>query len=82
VAPPRHELPRTAWRLPRSMRSAAQAPARLLQPLEDTPFYARATVQATLLGETVTAMHETLSLPRVVSWPVQGMLPWRMPRRG
>jgi len=80
--PPRHRLPRTAWHLSRCMRSEAQAPARLLQSLEDTPFYARATVQSTLLGERITAMHETLDLPRVVSLPVRLMLPWRMPRRG
>jgi len=34
-----------------------------------------------LQGETVTAVHETLDVPRVVSWPVRLMLPWRMPRR-
>jgi carotenoid 1,2-hydratase len=80
--PPRHALPRSAWQLKRSMRSEATTPARLLQSLEDTPFYARATVQSTLLGERITAMHETLNLPRVVSLPVRLMLPWRMPRRG
>ena len=81
-APPRHELPRTSWHLQRAMRSEAQAPAQLMQSLEDTPFYARATVSATLQGEATTAIHETLDLPRVMSWPVRLMLPWRMPRRG
>ncbi|MBL8307715.1 MAG: carotenoid 1,2-hydratase [Rubrivivax sp.] len=80
-APPRHALPRTAWRLPRTMRSEPQAPARLVQSLEDTPFYARATVASTMLGQATVAMHETLDLPRVVSLPVRLMLPWRMPRR-
>ncbi len=80
-APPRHPLPRSAWRIARRMRSEAGAPPQVLQPLEDTPFYARATVQASLLGERVTAVHETLDLPRVVSLPVRLMLPWRMPRR-
>ena len=79
--PPRHALPRSAWYLHRSMRSEPQAPARLTQSLEDTPFYARATVQTTLLGQATTAIHETLDLPRVVSLPVRLMLPWRMPRR-
>jgi len=35
---------------------------------------------ASLLGEPVSAMHETLNLPRLVSPLVQKMLPWRMPR--
>jgi carotenoid 1,2-hydratase len=78
--PPRQPLPRTAWGLSRSMRSAA--PAALAQSLEDTPFYARATVRAGLLGESTTAIHETLDLPRVASLPVRLMLPFRMPRRG
>lgn len=81
-APPRHPLPRTAWWLARTMRSEPQAPARLAASLEDTPFYARATVATTLLGEPTLALHETLDLPRVTSLPVRLMLPWRMPRRG
>lgn len=80
-APPRHALPASAWRVARHMRSAVGQPARLLQTLEDTPFYVRSTLQAELLGQNVTALHESLSLPRVVSWPVRLMLPFRMPRR-
>jgi carotenoid 1,2-hydratase len=53
----------------------------LLDTLEDTPFYVRSTLRARLLGEDVTAMHETLDLSRVVSLPVRLMLPVRMPRR-
>jgi len=54
-----------------------------LQPQEGPGrVYARATVSATLQGEATTAIHETLDLPRVMSWPVRLMLPWRMPRRG
>lgn len=79
-APPRQALPRTLWRIDRSMRSAGPAGER--QRLEDTPFYARSVIGASLLGERVTAVHETLVLPRVVSLPVRLMLPWRMPRRG
>jgi carotenoid 1,2-hydratase len=63
------------------MRSDAGVPPRLIKNLEDTPFYARALLQASVMGEPVTAMHETLNVPRVVSWPVRFMLPWRMPRR-
>jgi carotenoid 1,2-hydratase len=52
------------------------------QQLEDTPFYQRAMLQSTLLGESVSSFHETLRVPRLVSPLVQAMLPWRMPRRG
>ncbi len=79
-APPRQALPRTLWRLDRTMRSDATAPARVLQTLEDTPFYVRSVLESGLLGERVTSVHETLSLPRVVSRAVRLMLPWRMPR--
>jgi carotenoid 1,2-hydratase len=53
----------------------------VLHTLEDTPFYARSLVSCGLLGERVTAMHESLNVPRLVSLPVQCMLPCRMPRR-
>ena len=78
--PPLRNLPRTAWRLPRRMRS--DSPVRVLQQLEDTPFYQRAMLQSQLLGEEVTSFHETLNVRRLVSPIVQAMLPWRMPRRG
>jgi carotenoid 1,2-hydratase len=78
-APPRHALPRTSWRINPSMRS--ESVPRRTQSLEDTPFYARAVIDAGLCGERVTAMHETLDLGRIASPVVQAMLPWRMPRR-
>ncbi len=78
-APPRQPLPRTAWRIARRMRGPA--PAQVLHQLEDTPFYQRSVVRSELLGETVTSFHETLNVPRLASPVVQGMLPWRMPRR-
>ena len=79
-APPLRKLPKTAWRLPRRMRS--DSPVSVVQQLEDTPFYQRAVLQSQLLGETVTSFHETLNVPRLISPIVQAMLPWRMPRRG
>jgi carotenoid 1,2-hydratase len=79
TVPPRQSLPRTAWRLNPSMRS--DTPAARLQVLEDTPFYARAVLDASLAGEKVVAMHETLDLRRLTLPIVQGMLPFRMPRR-
>ena len=80
-APPRRALPRSRWGLSRTQRSEGHAPVRVQQTLEDTPFYVRSVIGAALLGEPVTAMHETLHVPRLVSLPVQLMLPVRMPRR-
>jgi carotenoid 1,2-hydratase len=81
-APPRHALPRTAWRIGRTMRSDAGVPPRVHETLEDTPFYVRSVLRSGLFGEQVTSVHETLNVPRLVSLPVRFMLPWRMPRRG
>jgi carotenoid 1,2-hydratase len=78
-APPRQALPRSAWGLQRMQR--ADARPRVLQTLEDTPFYTRSVLDAALLGERVTAMHETLQVPRLQSLAVAAMLPFRMPRR-
>ena len=77
--PPLAPLPGTLWRIRRQTRS--EAPATALSTLEDTPFYARSKLSAHLLGEPVTAMHESLSLTRFKTRLVQGMLPFRMPRR-
>lgn len=79
-APARQRLPRTGWRIDRAMRSEGVEHARVTQTLEDTPFYARSLLESTLLGERVRSIHESLSLPRVVSRTVRLMLPWRMPR--
>ncbi len=78
--PPRRDLPATLWRLPRRMRSTGAV--RVIEQLEDTPFYQRAMVRSELLGQPVTSFHETLNVPRLVSPVVQAMLPFRMPRRG
>ena len=78
-APPQKNLPRTAWRMARRLRS--DGPVTVHEQLEDTPFYQRAALRHSLLGETVTCFHETLHVPRLVSPVVQAMLPWRMPRR-
>lgn len=78
-APPITPLPRTLWGIPRRMRS--DGPVRVVQQLEDTPFYQRAVLRSQLLGTEVESFHETLNAPRLVSPVVQAMLPWRMPRR-
>jgi carotenoid 1,2-hydratase len=78
VAPPSVALDRTAWGVRR--RISAGSPS-VLETLEDTPFYARSVVDAEILGERVTAMHESLSMERFTRPWVQAMLPFRMPRR-
>jgi len=80
--PPRQGLGRSAWGLPRTMRSEPGFAPRVSKTLEDTPFYVRSLIESRLLGETVTSVHETLDLPRVVSLPVRLMLPFKMPRLG
>jgi carotenoid 1,2-hydratase len=80
--PPRRRLPRSRWGLTRTQRSDEGTPLQVQRTLEDTPFYVRSVLAGTLLGEPVIAVHETLHVPRLVSLPVQLMLPFRMPRRG
>jgi carotenoid 1,2-hydratase len=78
--PPRVPVPRTGWRIARSTRSDTAGAVIERRRLEDTPFYARSMLEGGLLGERVVSVHETLHVPRLVSLPVQGMLPFRMPR--
>jgi carotenoid 1,2-hydratase len=80
-APPRQHLPRTLWRIARTVRTELGEPARVLETLEDTPFYVRSMLSSQLLGEPVTSVHETLNLPRLVAGSTRLMLPFRMPRR-
>jgi carotenoid 1,2-hydratase len=79
--PKRTTLPKTLWRIDRSVRAEAGAPAHVTETLEDAPFYARSLLSTRLLGESVTSVHETLLPQRLNNLPVQLMLPWRMPRR-
>ena len=79
--PPRATLPRTFWRLGRSTRADAGFVPTVQRTLEDAPFYNRSVIRTKLEGETVEAMHESLSLPRFCTPVVQAMLPFRMPRR-
>ncbi len=79
--PPVARLDTTAiWRIPRGTRSEAGAPARVVETLEDTPFYARSLVEASIAGTRVRAFHESLLLDRFASRWVQMLLPFRMPR--
>jgi carotenoid 1,2-hydratase len=81
-APPSREaLPATPiWRIGRGT-GAERGMARVRRTLEDTPFYARSLLATTLLGEPVTAVHESLSMVRFRQRWVQYLLPFRMPRR-
>ncbi len=82
IAPPPHAaLPATRlWRMPRHTRSD-DAEAQVVRTFEDTPFYARSHLAATLRGEQVRPVHESLSLIRFGNPLVRLMLPFRMPRR-
>lgn len=75
----RSPLPSTLWRIRRSAHSEDSLP-RVLATLEDAPFYARSLVAARLLGENVTAVHESLSLDRFRAPWVRTLLPFRMRR--
>ncbi len=86
----RQSLPTTIWRVGRNMRSELSGAengslpfqkATVKETLEDTPFYARSLVNATLLGESVVAVHESLQPQRLKAWSMPLMLPFRMPRR-
>jgi carotenoid 1,2-hydratase len=78
--PPPAALPTAFWRVGRKARSDDATP-RLIKTLEDTPFYTRSLVGATLLGKPSLMVHESLSLERVANPIVRAMLPFRMPRR-
>jgi carotenoid 1,2-hydratase len=75
----RQKLPKTLWQINRHLRSD-QEHVKVIEDLEDTPFYSRSVLQGHWMGEEVTCMHETLNVERFSSTIVQMMLPWRMPR--
>ena len=79
-APPRVRLPNTAWRVRRGTLVDPQQTARVTETLEDTPFYTRSVLETHLLGEPVTAMHESVCLDRFSTRWVQTLLPFRIPR--
>ena len=71
--------PTLLWRIPRETRSD-DGRARIVQTLEDTPFYSRSVVNARQGGREVTAVHESLSLDRFAARWVQHLIPYRMTR--
>ncbi|MFD2233912.1 carotenoid 1,2-hydratase [Phaeospirillum tilakii] len=79
--PPPAPLPTGAWKVWRETRADAGHSARLVEALEDTPFYTRSVIGTHLFGEKVTGVHESLCLDRFGKSWVQALLPFRMPRR-
>ena len=77
----RPRCPGRAGGIARGTRADDPARTRVRRTLEDTPFYARSVLSQRLLGEDVTAVHESLSLDRFRTRWVQALLPFRMPRR-
>lgn len=78
--PPRVVLPRTGWLVPRATRADPGSTPTVAKTWIDAPFYARSALDTRLFGESVRAVHESLSLGRFRSPIVQSMLPYRMPR--
>jgi carotenoid 1,2-hydratase len=81
-APQLQKLPSTAWAVNR--RAPVQQGANLAtvaHTLEDTPFYCRNVIDTQLCHQRVIAMHESLDVARLSSIWVQGLLPFKMPRR-
>ncbi|GEO82020.1 carotenoid 1,2-hydratase [Pararhodospirillum oryzae] len=81
--PPPAPLPMgPAWRVARGTRCDAGTCPRVVETLEDTPFYTRSVVDTALWGERVRSVHESLDLERLRSRWVPWLLPFRMPRIG
>jgi carotenoid 1,2-hydratase len=70
------------WRVRRRTRADSGTSPRVIQTLEDAPFYARSRIATRLDGVTAEAIHESLDLNRFASPLVRALLPFRMPRRG
>jgi carotenoid 1,2-hydratase len=73
-------LDTTGWCIARACHSTSVTHPRIAATLESGPFYARSLVNTEWLGESVQAVHESLSLTRFQRPVVQAMLPFRMPR--
>ncbi|MFO1337379.1 MAG: carotenoid 1,2-hydratase [Burkholderiaceae bacterium] len=70
-------LPPSRWGVARH----TQGEARVLQTLEDGPFYARSLLATRWQGQDLRTWHESLDLDRFDARWVQALLPFRMPRR-
>ncbi|NRA29199.1 MAG: carotenoid 1,2-hydratase, partial [Parvularculaceae bacterium] len=73
--------PTPIFRIPRRTRADEGTTPRIIQTLEDTPFYSRSVMETSLGGFTRQGVHESLAGPNLNKRSVQFMLPFRMPRR-
>lgn len=80
VTVPPTEVAATRWGISRDCHSSSNDAPRVVATLESGPFYARSLINTEWLGESVTAVHESLSLTRFAKPVVLAMLPFRMPR--
>lgn len=80
IAPPRQDLPTTAWGISRTVRCDLHARPKLLRTLENGPFYARSLLETSISGRRLQAWHESVSLRRFAARWVQALLPVRLPR--
>jgi carotenoid 1,2-hydratase len=78
--PPLLCLPTTGWGVRRNTRADAGFGARVIDTLENAPFYSRSLLETHLGGVFRPAIHESLNLDRFRSRWVQCLLPFRMPR--
>ena len=74
-------MARTRWGIERACHSTAPSAPTVSATLESGPFYARSLIDTQWFNQPVAAVHESLSLTRFANPIVQGMLPFRMPRR-
>ncbi|ETX15800.1 hydroxyneurosporene dehydrogenase [Roseivivax halodurans JCM 10272] len=79
--PPRQELSRTLWGIPRQARGDEGARPRQVKTMLDAPFYSRSMVETVLDGETTVGVHEALDLNRFRSPWLKPMIALRVPRR-
>ena len=74
-------LPRSFWRLDRSVRADPGSRPRDLRMMLDAPFYTRAEVSTRIDGEALAGVHEALDLDRYAHPVVKAMVACRVPRR-
>lgn len=72
---------RSLWAVARNTRCDQGKQPRQIKSLLDAPFYSRAMVETTLLGETTTGVFEALDLHRFRNPVILAMLAVRVPRR-
>lgn len=78
----RRELGRTRWfRVPRPTRLREGASVARLRTFEDAPFYSRSHFLERIGESTHSVVHESLDMGRFTNPLVQGLLPFRTPRR-